>query len=95
MKQELFKPQKHIFVCVNKRDDGRPCCANVDGEFIFKELKQYVKGNGMAGSVWVTKTGCQGFCNDVGTTVTIWPDGMIFSQVKKEELDKIINLINQ
>ena len=94
MKQEQFKPVKHVFVCVNKRDDGSPCCANVDGEFIFKGLKDYVRENGLAGSVWVTKTGCQGFCNDVGTTVTIHPDMLIFSQVKKEELPEIIKLIN-
>ena len=56
-------PEKHVFVCVNERTDGRDCCADVHGMDIFMELKKFVISHGLVGRIWVTKTGCLGFCN--------------------------------
>lgn len=83
---------KHVLVCTNFREE-RECCAKVDGETIFFELKKFVKDNGLAGRIWVTKTGCLGFCNGEGTTVVVYPERRWFLRVKKEELASIKGVI--
>lgn len=85
----MIKPKKHIFVCVNERTDGRDCCAHVKGTEIFYELKRWAIENGLASEVWVTKTGCLGFCNNVGANVVIYPEGTWFLQTTMEELEKV------
>ena len=89
MQQIPYKPLKHILVCTNERPQGKECCSNVQGYEIFRELKDWVKANGLASSIWITRTGCLGFCNNVGATIVIYPDELWFKEVKKEEIQKI------
>lgn len=84
-------PEKHIFVCVNERE-GESCCSSVSGFEIFKKLKQTIKEMGL-GHIWVTKTGCMGFCNDVGATIAIYPDKKLFTQVKEADIPKILEYV--
>jgi len=81
--------KKHILVCTNSKE-GRPCCKNVKGEEIFFKLKSFVKENGYASLVWVTRTGCLGFCNDEGATVVVYPDKIWYPSLKEEELEEFI-----
>src|SRR3989338_835242 len=83
-------PEKHIFVCVNVREGEKDHCSKVGGHEVFKKIKEFVMSRGLAGRVWVTKTGCQGFCNPIGTTITIYPEQKIFKEVKLEEVDKLL-----
>ena len=89
MEKIPYKPRKHILVCTNERTEGKACCFNVKGMDIYRELKDFVRLNGFASLVWVTKTGCLGFCNNIGTTVVIYPDGLWFKEVTIEDLDSI------
>jgi len=89
MQQITHKPLKHILVCTNEREAGKDCCSHVKGYEIFRELKDWTKANGLAAKVWVTRTGCLGFCNNAGATVVIYPDEIWFREVKKEETQKI------
>ena len=93
MEKILLKPLKHVLVCTNEREQGKDCCSHVDGYEIFRELKDWVKSNGLASSVWITRTGCLGFCNNIGATIVIYPDQLWFKQVKKEELQIIKDFI--
>ena len=93
MQQITQRPLKHILVCTNEREQGKDCCSHVEGYEIFRELKDWVNGNGLSSSVWVTRTGCLGFCNNVGATVVIYPDQLWFKGVKKEEVQKIKDFI--
>lgn len=61
----------HVCVCTNERGNGQPHCARVGGEALFQALKAAVLASGRAGTHWVTRTGCLGFCNDYGPTVAI------------------------
>ena len=88
-----IKPLKHVLVCINEREHGKDCCAKVSGYEIFRELKDWTKANGLAGSVWVTRTGCLGFCNNVGATVVIYPDQIWFKEVKLGEVQKIKDIV--
>ena len=87
-------PEKHIFVCVNERQDvNKSACSKVSGFEIFRKLKEEVLKKGL--NVWVTKTGCMGFCNDVGATVAVYPDKKLFTQVKEEDIEKIIEIVSE
>ncbi|HLD33379.1 MAG TPA: (2Fe-2S) ferredoxin domain-containing protein [Candidatus Nanoarchaeia archaeon] len=88
-------PEKHVFVCVNERTDGRDCCADVHGMDIFMELKKFVISHGLVGRIWVTKTGCLGFCNPVGTTIVVYPDQKWFLEVTMKDLEHIKKLFWQ
>ena len=85
--------KKHIFVCVNDRGLEKDCCMNVKGYETFKALKEFVINNGLAGSVWVTKTGCLGFCNEVGCTIAVYPDKVWFLQTTDEDLSEVKEFI--
>ncbi|MBY0370400.1 hypothetical protein K2X33_06920 [bacterium] len=61
----------HVCVCTNERTDGRTACKDFGGQEFFKKLKEKLKTSGKISTHWVTRTGCLGFCNSVGTTVVI------------------------
>lgn len=82
-------PEKHIFVCVNERAQG-DCCMKTSGMDVFKKIKEFVLSHGMASRVWVTKTGYLGFCNPVGATVAVYPEQKIYSHVKLEDVEKVL-----
>ncbi|MFN0206392.1 MAG: (2Fe-2S) ferredoxin domain-containing protein [Planctomycetota bacterium] len=88
MKRSNYPPcALHLFICSHKRDarEGMPCCADAGGEETYAEMKRAVAMNGLAGSVWVTKSGCLGFCNKDGATVAVYPGGEFYISVKPEE----------
>lgn len=84
-------PEKHVFVCVNNRQDINSTCSKVNRSEIFTKIKQEVLSRGL--NIWVTKTGCMGFCNDVGTAVAIYPDKRLFTQVREEDISQILELL--
>ena len=86
-------PEKHVFVCVNEREAGRDCCTKVGGIEIFQKIKAFVMLNGLNSRVWVTKTKCLGFCNPVGTTIAVYPEKKIFTEVKVDDIDELLKSI--
>jgi len=85
--------KKHVFVCVNEREEGESCCKDVNGSNIFIELKNFVINNGLVKDIWVTKTGCLGFCNDIGCTIVVYPDRVWFMQTTSKNLEEIKEFI--
>lgn len=92
--KSLGKPhyKKHVLVCVNERAH-ESCCARVQGQEIYEKIKHWVRENHLGHDIWVTRTRCLGFCNDVGTTVVIYPDKLWFIEVTLEDVEKIIGLV--
>jgi (2Fe-2S) ferredoxin len=68
---DVSQCETHVLVCTNEKPDNRECCGKFGGKEFFFKLKEKVKQEGLAGTIWVTRTGCLGFCNPVGTTVKI------------------------
>ncbi|HII89276.1 TPA: (2Fe-2S) ferredoxin domain-containing protein [Candidatus Woesearchaeota archaeon] len=89
MESATIIPQKHIFVCCNDRGTEKACCMNVQGMEFFRELKQFVAEQGLIGKVFVTKTGCLGYCSDEGSNLVLYPENKWYIHVKPEELKKI------
>lgn len=86
----------HIFICTNQREKtkGMPCCADVHGQEIYDEIKNYVKQEGLTDIVWVTRTRCLGFCNAQGATIVIYPQKIWLTEVVREDIAKIKMIIN-
>lgn len=81
--------KKHVFVCVNKRPEGQACCSAVAGEEVFYAIKYFINMNGLAARVFVTKTGCLGYCNKVGATVVVYPERAWFKEVTMDDLSTV------
>lgn len=94
MEQVFPTYKKHVLVCCNTREN-KSCCANVGGMEIFQKVKEFVMMNNLTTQVWVTKTGCLGFCNDEGTTVVIYPEKVWFPQVKVKDIPELCQMIKK
>ena len=84
----------HVLVCVNERP-SRSCCANVAGGDIFLALKRWVAESGLTRRVWVTKTGCLGFCNDTGANVVLYPAGHWFLHTTSANTNVVVEEIRR
>ncbi|MEN6403159.1 MAG: NADH-ubiquinone oxidoreductase-F iron-sulfur binding region domain-containing protein [Armatimonadia bacterium] len=55
---------------------------------VTTELR-YEDGQGAAGEVLVSESGCQGFCQ-MGPLVTVLPDNILYTRVKPDDVEEII-----
>ncbi len=84
--------RKLVLVCVNRRDDGRACCAQKDSEELYEKLKSAVKS--VYPDVRVSRTYCLGNC-ETGATVAIMPDNIYLGEVTVEDIDAIVKQIGE
>jgi (2Fe-2S) ferredoxin len=84
--------ERHVFFCLNRRDDGRACCAGHDAERLQAYAKDRVKKLGLdgKGKVRVNKAGCLDRCNE-GPCVVVYPEGVWYTYVDEHDLDEIID----
>ena len=84
--------QKHVFLCVNQKAAGKPCCANGGGEAFFDYFKAALKNHGIHGpnQIRVSKSGCLGRCA-LGPCLLIYPEGIWYKYTSFEDLDEVIN----
>ena len=84
--------QYHVFFCTNQRGGGKACCANFDSVGMRDYVKQRTKELGIhhAGGVRINTAGCLGRC-ELGPTLVVYPDGVWYTYVDKDDLDEIIN----
>ena len=83
--------QRHIFFCLNQRDNGESCCADHDAQAAFDHCKKQVKAAGLAGpgKVRVNKAGCLDRCAG-GPVAVVYPDATWYTFVDKSDIDEII-----
>jgi len=86
------KPKLHLFVCVNERlsDHPTPCCGRRITTEQVKELKMWIREQGLANNVYCTKTGCLGFCDPKYSIAVIYPQGKFFKFNDIKELKELI-----
>lgn len=83
--------ERHVFFCLNRREDGRACCANHDAERLQAYAKDRVKKLGIEGKrkVRVNKAGCLDRC-DEGPCVVVYPEGVWYTYVDEHDIDEIV-----
>jgi (2Fe-2S) ferredoxin len=82
----------HVLVCTNERIPIKASCKKVGGQELYAALKQKLKDENLYDTHWITRTGCLGFCNEVGAVVTIYRKGQEpqwFTDVTSEDFDTI------
>ena len=88
------KTQMHIFVCVNDRSsipgNTTPSCSPRIKEEDVKELKLWIRAQGMTTEIFCTKCKCLGFCNEESSVICIWPQGKFLKVQSTEEIKKAI-----
>ncbi len=84
--------QKHVFFCINQRDDGAPCCGNHNAQEMRNYAKKRIKSlnfNGR-GKIRVNNAGCMDRCGE-GPVLVVYPDAVWYTYVDREDIDEIID----
>ena len=89
MQAQRVPYQTIVFVCVNRREDGRACCAARGSEAIADALKARIKALGLGGKIRVSKSGCQDVC-ERGANVMVFPDYVWYEAVTEADVERII-----
>ncbi|MEX8516442.1 ferredoxin [Leptothrix ochracea] len=84
--------QRHIFFCLNQRDNGQACCADQSAAAGFEHCKMRVKTEGLAGpgQVRVNKAGCLDRCAGAPVAV-VYPEAVWYTFVDNHDIDEIID----
>jgi (2Fe-2S) ferredoxin len=82
---------KHIFFCLNRRDEGRACCAEHRADALQAYAKDRVKALGLngPGKVRVNKAGCLDRC-ELGPVAVVYPDAIWYTFVDERDIDEIV-----
>lgn len=83
--------QRHIFFCLNQRDNGQSCCADLQAQQAFDHCKAQVKALGLAGpgAVRVNKAGCLDRCAG-GPVAVVYPEAVWYTYVDQADIDEIV-----
>ena len=83
--------EKHIFFCLNQRENGQACCADHAAQAGFEHCKAAVREAGLAGAgqVRVNKAGCLDRCAGAPVAV-VYPEGVWYTFVDNSDIDEII-----
>ena len=80
----------HIFVCTNQRTGtDRSSCGEAHGLDLVAEFKKQTKDLKTGLKIRAQRAGCLGIC-DFGPTVAVYPEGIFYVGVKKEDVTEII-----
>ena len=82
----------HVFFCVNRREDGRACCANHQAQDVRDYAKERIKSLGLdgKGGIRINTAGCMDRCEE-GPVMVVYPEGTWYTYVDKEDIDEIID----
>jgi (2Fe-2S) ferredoxin len=80
----------HIFVCTNQRTGtDKLSCGETHGLELVAEFKKQLKDLKVGLKTRAQRAGCLGIC-DFGPTIAIYPEGIFYVGVKKEDVQEII-----
>jgi (2Fe-2S) ferredoxin len=84
--------ERHIFFCLNQRDNGENCCANHNAQAGFEHCRKRVKAENLAGpgGVRVNKAGCLDRCAGAPVAV-VYPEAVWYTYVDQHDIDEIVD----
>ena len=89
MESDRVPFQTIVFVCVNRREEGKPCCAQRQSEALAAALKERINALGFSRLVRVSKSGCQDLCAQ-GPNIMVFPEYRWYRGVSLNDVDAII-----
>jgi (2Fe-2S) ferredoxin len=84
--------KRHVFFCMNQREDGQPCCGQHDALTAQKHAKRRVKELDMngAGKIRINQAGCLDRCAE-GPVLVVYPEGVWYTYVDTSDIDEIVD----
>jgi (2Fe-2S) ferredoxin len=83
--------ERHIFFCLNQRDNGEDACSQHGAQAGFERCKSRVKAEKLQGpgGVRVNKAGCLDRCAG-GPVAVVYPEAVWYSYVDASDIDEIV-----
>ncbi|MDX5933754.1 (2Fe-2S) ferredoxin domain-containing protein [Acidithiobacillus thiooxidans] len=84
--------QRHMFICLNHRDNGEQACNNSGlADEMFHLAKKHAKSLGIHGDhqVRVNRCGCLGRCQE-GPVAVVYPDAIWYTFVDGDDVREIV-----
>lgn len=83
--------KRHIFFCLNQRDNGENCCADHRAQAGFERCKARAKAEKLngPGGVRVNKAGCMDRCAG-GPVAVVYPEAVWYTYVDESDIDEIV-----
>jgi len=84
--------ERHIFFCLNQRDNGENACQQHGAQAGFEHCKARVKKERLAGpgGVRVNKAGCLDRCSG-GPVAVVYPEAVWYTYVDQNDIDEIVD----
>jgi (2Fe-2S) ferredoxin len=84
--------QRHIFFCLNTRENGEDACALHGAQAGFEHCTSRVKAERLAGpgGVRVNKSGCLDRCAG-GPVAVVYPEAVWYTFVDQADIDEIVD----
>jgi len=84
--------ERHIFFCLNHRDNGEDSCSQHGAQAGFDHCKALVKAANLAGpgGVRVNKAGCLDRCAG-GPVAVVYPEAVWYTFVDKDDIAEIVD----
>jgi len=81
----------HMFFCLNRRDEGPPCCYDKGAEDMFAYAKGRAKALDLLGTgkARINRAGCMDRCSE-GPVVVIYPEAVWYTYKDRGDIDEII-----
>jgi (2Fe-2S) ferredoxin len=77
-------------MCINNRQGESVSCGYSGSEEMVEELKKIAKERNLKGKLRVAKSGCLDLCA-FGPNLMIWPEGIWYMKVTKEDIPQIVD----
>jgi (2Fe-2S) ferredoxin len=83
--------KRHVFFCLNQRDQGNASCMQHPAQAAFDHCKAAVKAAGLsgAGGIRVNRAGCLDRCSQ-GPVMVVYPEGVWYTYVDIDDIDEIV-----
>lgn len=83
--------ERHIFFCLNQRENDQACCAQHRAQEAFDRCKAQARAQGLLGpgKVRVNQAGCLDRCA-AGPVAVVYPEAVWYSYVDASDIDEIV-----
>ncbi len=85
-----MKYQKHIFVCINQRDENavRCSCGEQNGIEIVNRFKELIQSHRLKMKVRAQRASCFDLCEQ-GPIMVVYPEGIFYGGVTPNDVEEI------